>query len=283
MKEYLQLLTQKGFSECTIRSYKSELTNFEKFKGDTPFSKKLVRQFTADLLREKYKISSVRMKVSRLRTYYRYLKKNGLIEVNYFDLILLPKKETQKMFFRTNNLDQLLIHKTEQDYISIRNKAIITLFCLSGLRRFELTNLDENCIDFETKTITVLQGKGKKDRLVPLHDSMIISLQEYIKIKQEKFENIDGLFLSERGKKLSYAMIYYIVVTALKDTDLHKKSPHVLRHYFATSLHEKGVDTLSISALMGHDSIQSTEVYTHVKLFNLQKEYSKNFPQEIFS
>lgn len=287
MTEFIEYLIRKNYSVDSIKNFKSEVKGFQNFLSTqnlgTLDDDKIARRFLSNLISKKYKISSIKIKISRLRVYFKFIRTLEKNESVSFEHLILPKKRDKAVFFQFNEIGNMLgSNRKSNDFLSVRNEAIILTFCLTGLRRRELHNLDETDIDFSENTLKIRKGKGMKDRILPLHADLAENLRKYF-VEKNTYYNNSALFVSEKGDRLSTDMIYYIVKKIMNEfvQNMPKRSPHVLRHYFASKLHESGADVLDISKLMGHASVVSTETYTHVNLKHLKNTYKNSFPIEV--
>jgi integrase/recombinase XerC len=170
----------------------------------------------------------------------------------------------------------------DNDFEGIRNKAIISIFYTTGIRRAELIGLTENSIDYHKKELKVL-GKRNKERLIPLLDSTLKYIDTYINVKNKHFSNVkidNSLFLTKKGKKIYETLVYRVINSYLSSVSVkHKKSPHMLRHTFATHLLNNGADLNSIKELLGHSSLAATQVYTQSGINELKNIYKKAHPR----
>jgi integrase/recombinase XerC len=167
----------------------------------------------------------------------------------------------------------------EGDFKSLRNKLIVELFYSTGMRRAELVNLKITSINFQSKTVKVL-GKRNKERLIPLIPSVLKTVEEYLIFKNEIVVDNDYLFITEKGKKIYETLVYRVINNYFSNVSTKvKKSPHILRHSFATHLLNQGADLNSVKELLGHSSLASTQVYTHNSLEKIKQVYNQAHPR----
>ena len=282
---------EKAFSEHTIISYNQTLINFidyyENDYGLVPEVNQIkpndIRPFLGYLNDKGLKKNSLRLKLSAVKSLFKYLRKKGIIDVNPTSSISSPKKEKKLPSFLTKNEISNLFETFDtdsDDNFSIRDKALIDLIYSGGFRVNEVLQLKVNDINLSSKTLKVL-GKGNKERIVPIGKSAIDSLKSYLKIRSEIADASEiSLFVNTKGKKLSANSAYFIVNKKMKGiTETKQKSPHTLRHTFATHLLDNGADINSVSEMLGHNSLSTTQVYTHVSIERLKNAYKLAHPK----
>ena len=294
-KEFLLFLElERGYSEETINTYNRSINRYYLFIKKAKINylkidKDLILDFQASVAKSMGPRTFSRI-LSTLRTFYKFLHTEGVID----DVVLnevksYPSPKYQKSiptFLSIDQISQVLdkINKDSKlsDIIKLRNRSLIMLFFTSGLRLEELKSIKLKDIDFSKKTIRVV-GKGSKERLANFDsdtkDLMIeylTSLEKYPLIKTN-FNN--NLFVDEKNKNLSRYNIQYLVMKNLKTLTLNSYGPHVLRHSFATHLLNSGVGLSAIKSLLGHESLASTQIYTHVSLGKLQETIKKSHPR----
>lgn len=283
---YLQLM--KGRSELTVKNYLNDLEQFSDFlksedenldliSADTD----LVRMWLAEMVGNGYSATSVNRKLSSLKIFYRYLIKEGCIGVDptyAVGRLKAPKKLPAVV--REKELDLLLDGLDGDDFFALRDKLIIALLYEAGLRRSELRNLKDSDIDFGMSQIRVL-GKRNKRRIVPFGRELYELMSLYKSQRDEMFPNVSGLFLlSNNGCIMSESFIYRLVNRYLSlVSGIGKKSPHVLRHSFATALLNNGADLESVKELLGHSDLATTQIYTHSTFEELRNIYKQAHPR----
>ncbi|MCB0727137.1 MAG: tyrosine-type recombinase/integrase [Ignavibacteriae bacterium] len=298
--EYLEYLkVTKNYSPNTIQSYETDLLQYSDYivrsngskKGDdmkiSPDSLDLIflKSFVADLSdpfarKKNFSKKTVSRKISVLKSFYKFLYKRKYIKKNYSSSLIFPKTEKKlPSFLSEKELDKLLGEKYFTE-ISIPDKAIIELFYSTGIRLSELINLRIDNIDFTKKTIKVL-GKGSKERIIPFGAEAEKAMKNYLSIRE--IINVNGLdifFMSNSGKKLYPMKVNRLIKKNLsKVSDLKKKSPHVLRHTFATHLLDNGADIRAVKEMLGHESLSTTQIYTHITPERLKKAYKQSHPR----
>lgn len=270
---YLRL--EKSFSENTINSYLNDLKSLKLYALEKDIkANKMTQSDVSDFLNEKIvsgikPISQARF-ISSLRAFYKYLLYEDLIKVNPISLIEFPKLQKKLPdILSVEEIDQLLSSIDANKAESVRDIAIIETLYGSGLRVSELVNIELSNIDFDAQLIKI-RGKGNKERLVPMSQTSICCIKKYLveyraNVNIKPKEN-DILFLSKRtGKRLSRTMILIIVKNLAQRAEIKKTiSPHTFRHSFATHLIEGGADLRVVQEMLGHESIMTTEIYTHL-------------------
>lgn len=286
--DYLQ--KEKNYSHLTLRAYQDDIISFQNYLNEEHDSLSLekinytqVRSWIVTLVESGIANKSINRKISSLKSYYKFLLKIKQIEfspLSKHKSLKVPKK-VQIPFSEKELSNVLEVELIENDFESIRNKLIIELFYATGIRRVELINLKSNNIDKHNKTLKVL-GKRNKERIIPLLDCTIDLLHLYNEERNKltHLQNPDVLILSKNGKKLSETFVYRLINTYFSTvSEKVKKSPHVLRHTFATHLLNNGADLNSVKELLGHASLSSTQIYTHSSLSELQKVYKDAHPR----
>lgn len=227
--------------------------------------------------------SSICRRLSAVRSMYRYALARGLVSHDPAHIVRGPKKSRYlPQFVREDDMDRLLDSaEWGSDYISTRARTILILLYETGMRASELTSLDDSSVDFTQGEIRVT-GKGKKQRAIPFGDELRTQLQEYIRQRDAMWQQrIDtALILNDRGRRITYEQLRKEVMMRLSAIgNLAKRSPHVLRHSFATAMLNNGADLESVQKLLGHSELSTTEIYTHTTFEQLKKVYSKAHPR----
>lgn len=285
--QYLEF--EKRFSSNTILAYRNDLEQFLRFINHEFDLNSLetrhthVRSWVIELLALGVAPRSIRRKLSTLKTYYKFMLLRGYAVHNPMLKVIAPKVGKRlPVFLQVGTLENLLENvEFGDDYIGLRDRLIIELLYSTGLRRAELINLKIAAIDFSQNRFKVL-GKGNKERLIPFGQTLAQNIQQYLKVKAETFPNVDNpaLFLTEKGKTLYPKLVYNIVKKYLSIVStVEQRSPHVLRHSFATHLTENGADLNAVKALLGHSSLAATQVYTHNSIERLRQVYQKAHPK----
>ena len=290
-ESFLQyILIEKGYSTHTVRSYRNDLDQFFAFMERPDFSDFTseisshdVRAWIVSMLDNNISSSTVHRKISCLRIFFRYLRKEGKIKHDPMDKVVLPKRKKKLPVFVGESAMDNLLDKYEfgGDFPGIRNRTIIEMLYLTGMRRAELIGLKINDVDLSAATIKVT-GKRNKQRIIPIVKSFIMRLEEYLKIRDESFpsDHEGWFFITNSGNKLYDKYVYNTVKCYLTMvTTIEKRSPHVLRHTFATHMLNNGADLNSIKELLGHANLSATQIYTHNTFEKLKKVYKQAHPR----
>ncbi len=283
-----ELKDQKKYPMTTIKSYHQDLLIYQKYLDQNKINyllinKDQVRLFLKYLDEQKYSRSSISRLLSCLRGYYRFLFMNGQVETNYFKLVRNPKKEHKLPNYLEYNEMELLLNSIDlTKKYGLRNLLIIELLYDTGLRVNELSNLAINDIDLHNRTIKVM-GKGSKERIVYFGDYGLDYLNNYLTNERPlliKGQESPYLLINNQSKKLSARGIQQIINKLVQSACLkHKVSPHTLRHTFATHLLNEGADLKSVQELLGHASLSTTQIYTHISNERLRSVYLKSHPR----
>ena len=279
--EYLQ--KERRVSDHTLRNYRSDLdqmTSFvlEQFESDDlcEVEPDWVRTWVVSMMKLKKAPRSIHRKISSYRTFVKYARRKGLMSVSPIEGIVLPKMEKRlPSVVPEHAMDNLFNEGLfSDDWKGRRDRALIGMLYETGIRQSELIALKSGDVDSGRKTIKVF-GKGSKERLLPLLDLTLESVQEHINERPFKSES---LFVTDLGKHLNPSFVYRKVNYYLREVStLQKCSPHVLRHTFATHLLNRGAELAAVKDLLGHESLASTQVYTHHTTVKL-KEFHKSSP-----
>nr|WP_321225475.1 tyrosine-type recombinase/integrase [uncultured Psychroserpens sp.] len=284
------LLLEKNYSKLTLKAYMADLDAFQnfvntEFQEDTidKVSYQQIRNWIVSLVENGISNRSINRKTSSLNTYYKFLLKTKTITVNPLTKhkALKVRKKIQVPFSETEMQQVLDELNSVSDFEGLRNRLIIELFYATGIRRIELVQLQLLDIDLSNKTLKVL-GKRNKERLIPLLDSVIKTLNSYV-ILRNQLEHIDDngyLFLTKKGVKIYETLVYRIINDYFsKVSSKVKRSPHILRHSFATHLLNQGANLNAVKELLGHSSLAATQIYTHNSIAELKKVYSNTHPR----
>jgi integrase/recombinase XerC len=242
-----------------------------------------VRAWIVSLMDNNISSSSVHRKISCLRVFFRYLRKEGIVKSDPLEKVVLPKRRKRlPQFVSEESLDSLLDNDNfGDDFKGIRNRTIIEMLYLTGMRRSEMINLRNADIDLDEAAVKVT-GKRNKQRIIPLTKPFTKELENYIRMRSEiaVSGNADWFFINDKGNKLYDKYVYNIVKGYLSMvTTIEKKSPHVLRHTFATHMLNRGADLNAIKELLGHANLSATQVYTHNTFEKLKKIYKQAHPR----
>lgn len=287
--EYLKL--EKNYSKHTILNYQLDLEEFQKFheieSGNSDISKAsktIIRSYLMKLSEESLSQRSINRKISSIKSFYKYLLKTNQIEVSpAYGVKTLKQYNKVQLAFSEEELHKLFSSDTifSQDFKGFRDRLVIDLFYQTGIRRSELINLKVKDINFEEKYIKVL-GKRNKERIIPVSDQLLDSLSNYLEAREALFPCCaEHLFVTEKGKPFYDKLVYNIVNYYLSHVSTkHKKSPHILRHSFATHLLNRGAELNAVKELLGHSSLSATQVYTHGSIEQLKNVFNQAHPRE---
>ena len=285
--DYLRL--ERNYSERTIVSYGTDLREFEgyleKTEAELDFTKvhaDVVRNWISELMDEGRTATSVNRKLSSLRSFYRFLLRRKEITVNpMLKIVGLKKKKPLPSFVREKDMNRLLDGLSfDEGFEWCRDRTILEMFYTTGMRLSELIGLDDVDVDLSARLIKVT-GKRNKQRLIPFGDELAEDLLIYIKVRNDAFpDGVEAFFIRKNGKRMYPMQVYRIVKRNLsKVVTLKKKSPHVLRHTFATAMLNDNAELRAVQALLGHESLATTEVYTHTTFEELKKVYEQAHPR----
>ncbi len=285
--EYIAV--EKKYSTHTAAAYKNDLQQFQQYLSGNygnvsaaNIQHQQIRSWLAQLLASGVKATSVNRKISSLKSFFKHLKRIGKLQGNPMAKVQSPKKPKQLPVFvektKLETLTNILLPEGGDTEIAVRDRLIIELLYGTGIRLSELINLKEMDIDAHNNTIKVV-GKRDKERITPITPQLLQLINNY---RQKKLESSDKnvYLLSNKGKKMYPKLIYNIVKSSLTlVTTLKKRSPHVLRHSFATHLLENGADLNAIKELLGHANLAATQVYTHNTIERLKDVHKKSHPK----
>lgn len=284
--DYLQY--EKKYSTHTLISYKNDLGQFFGFINPanepltvSEINYQQVRRWIAELLKQKVAARSVNRKLSSLKSFFKFLQKQQVITVNPMSKISGPKTPKRLPVFVDEHQMEKLFTGVEFDegFKGQRDKLIMDLLYQTGIRRSELTHLKEGDTDLFSSTLKVL-GKRNKERIIPISLDLKRNLETYLRVKKELNLQNPMLLVSEKGNTLTEQAVYTIVKKYLSQiTTIQKKSPHVLRHTFATHLLNNGADINAVKDLLGHANLSATQVYTHNTIEKLKKSYKQAHPR----
>jgi Site-specific recombinase XerD len=288
--KYIRYLRyEKNYSLHTEISYSEDLNQFCTFLTEyfadvevQAVDGDIIRMWIVSLMENKISPRSVNRKLSALKSFYKYLLKVGEVTINPVKKITGPKTNKPLPAFVNNvDMDSVLDDTTIEDsFEALRNRVMIELFYVTGMRRAELIGLKDVDVDFSASTVLVT-GKRNKQRLIPISDKTELLLQQYIEERDKEIENQSGyLFVKNDGQQLYPMLVHRIVTENLGHIPtLSKTSPHVLRHTFATGMLNNGADINAVKELLGHSSLAATEIYTHTSFEELKKIYNKAHPR----
>lgn len=286
LDDFLRYLKyEKNYSDNTIISYKNDLMEFIEYcnKNNINDINDIKYRFFRSYFNQfkNLKISSISRKISSLKSFFKFLRMNEVISDNSTTLIDTPKKNKPlPEILEENEILNFIDSINESDVFGIRDKAIFTLLYACGLRISELTNLNIEDIDFNAKIIRV-KGKGNKSRILPFGDNTANILLKYKLYRKELVSNHtkNAFFLTKNGRRIQNRWVYELLQKYLNETDINKHiSPHKIRHSFATHLLKNGANIREVQELLGHSSISTTQVYTHLTLNQIKETYFNHHP-----
>ncbi len=289
-ESFINYLTfEKRTSSHTVTAYKKDLDQFVQFCTEVvgvfdvkKTDDRLVRGWIVHLMEKEYTPRSVSRKISTIKAFFRFLMKNDVVELNPAVQVSLPKiRKKLPNFIEEDQLHHLLDDGWfADDFIGTRDKLIITLLYGTGIRRSELLKLKERDFDMKECLIKVL-GKRQKERVIPYPRSINPLLQQYISLRNhETGPSPEALLTTDKGTPVYEKLVYRVVTEYMeKVTSLEKRSPHVLRHSYATHLLNRGADLNAVKELLGHSNLSATEIYTHTTFEKLHQIYKQAHPR----
>ena len=280
---FLTHLKIRDYSPYTIKSYETDLTEFKNFldaqgiKNVNEIKRIHIRAFMGELLTSDFDNRSVARKLSAIKSFFKYLRRRKILSKDPSVSVKSPKIGRKMPSFlseeQVKNMFERFNIKTK---IDTRNIAILELLYGTGIRASELTGLDLSDINFSSSIVKVF-GKRKKERILPLSNTVIVRLKKYLDIRGK---DEGALFLSKTGKRLSTRDLQRIIHKLIAGVaDLHRMSPHTLRHSFASHLLSRGADLRAVQELLGHESLSTTQIYTHLTIDKLKEEYKTAHPR----
>ena len=293
LEEFIAYLRyERDYSELTVVSYSSSLKAFELYYKSldeelawNTVTSDIIRSWIVALLDGGLAPAGVCPKLSAVKSFFRFLLKRGLVDVNPAYGVLAPKKGKPLPYFVSENdmnrlLDDLEFPATYEGELS---KTLVTMLYATGMRASELIGLDLSDVDLRNSTVSVV-GKRKKQRLIPMVPELVTALERYLvhreRVQNGKSETQAFFVLEKSGRRISYAKLRKLVRDTLANVTMQsKRSPHVLRHSFATSLLNNSADLQSVKELLGHEKLQTTAIYTHTTFEELKKMYNQAHPR----
>ena len=277
---YLEI--EKNYSAHTILNYRLDLEDFKKFTGDIDLEKidyLFLRKYLAVLKEKNLGNRTIGRHLSSLRSFFRFLTRENYLKINPILMLSSPKLDKHLPSVMTETEVAKLIEsafaKDDKDERGLRDRAILETFYSSGLRISELTALSLSDIDFISGIIKVM-GKGKKERVVPIGDTALMAIRKYLDKRKKQGEVI---FLNKNGSRITTRGVWDIVKKYLKSAGINQGiSPHTFRHSFATHLLNRGADLRTVQELLGHASLSTTQIYTHLTTERLKSVYDKAHP-----
>lgn len=285
--DYLRF--ERNYSEKTVVSYGIDLVKFEEYFKEvdenldfTMIDVGLVRSWVMHLMERGYTATSVNRKLSSLRSFYRFLLKKKVVTVDPMQKVIGPKnKKPLPVFVKEKDMDRLLDDVSFGDgFSACRDKMVMEVLYATGMRRSELIGLNDVDVDFSASLMKVT-GKRNKQRLIPFGEGLRQAMLAYLKVRNEAVpERAEAFFVLEDGRRMNASRVYQLVRrNLLKVVALKKRSPHVLRHTFATSMLNHDAELGAVKELLGHSSLTTTEIYVHTTFEELKKVYKQAHPR----
>ena len=297
IKEFdMHMAIERNLSDRTRKSYLSDLRQYRVFlenhsspaqeEDAIPTDQMAIRSFLASFYRQKRRKVTISRKVAALRSFYRYLLREGKVRFNPAELVELPRCEKHiPVVLSVDEILSLLRVNFPEDPAGLRDRAMIELFYSAGIRLSELTGLDIDDLDF-TRGLLKVRGKGRKERIVPVGREALTAIGVYLKRRGELAAKRAGLgsdvplFISTRGERMNRRGVARVVERVVLQSGIGRKiSPHTLRHTFATHLLDAGADLRSIQEMLGHESLSTTQKYTAVSVSRLMEIYDRSHPR----
>ena len=292
LNDYINYLKfEKRYSKHTAIAYHEDLsqfiTFFETYSLDPSWEQvtnKDIRSWIASMVENKQSSKTVNRKLSCVKSFYLFLNKKNIFSQNPAKLVIAPKNKKSLPKFLEEKQINFLIDEIDfsNDFEGVRDHLIVSLFYYTGMRLSELIGLKEDSLDIKEFKIKVL-GKRNKERIIPLHSKVIDLIEQYLeaRILQLNGEKTPFLFITNKNKKLYPKLVYNVVNKAIAQVStIDQKSPHILRHTFATHMLNNGADLNAIKELLGHANLAATQIYTHNSFEKLKKAYQQSHPRD---
>ena len=278
---------ERNYSPLTVENYSRDLASFQEFAGSQEESilaadSDMVRGWMESMMDRGLAATTINRRLSTARTFFRFALARGLVERNPAHVVEGPRKRKPlPVFVREKEMDELLEQSRWGDnYKDVRARTLLLLFYSTGIRLAELIGLDDAMVDFATREMRVT-GKRDKQRIIPFGEELATALKAYIALRDDNVpRQCNALFVTPDGQRMNAGKVRYEVQKALaKVTTLSKRSPHVLRHTFATAMLNHGAGLESVKKLLGHESLSTTEIYTHATFEQLKRIYNSAHPR----
>ena len=292
LKEFIGYLKNiRKYSNYTVINYSHDISDFYNFLNNkkvlyTNVNYNLIKEYLMVLYNQKLSRNTIARRLSSLRSFYKYLLNNNYVQSNPFKLVSSPKKEKRlPKYLGINELEDIFRSIDTSNSLGQRDSVIMEILYATGIRCSELINIKIKDVDFNKKEIKVM-GKGKKERLVEFGDYCYKSMKLFIDdgrkslINKNKLLDHDYLVINNNGKKITTRGVAKVIDKLIEKASINKHvTPHMLRHTFATHIINEGCDLLTVQELLGHESLESTAIYTHVSNEHLRKVYLKCHPR----
>jgi len=290
INEFLNYLKfERNRSDLTIKNYGEDLRAFEEFYGnlDSRLSWKsvdsdIIRDWMESMMDKGNNATSINRRLSALRSFYRFALTRKLVDKDPVHGVTGPKKgRPLPQFLKENEMDRLLDAESWMDsFEDVRDRMVIMTFYETGVRLSELIGLDDSMVDFSNRQLKVT-GKRNKQRVIPFGEELLVTLRDYMKRRDKEVNRqSEALFVSAKGRRMTSSQVREAVRKNLsKVCTLKKRTPHVLRHTFATAMLDNKAGIESVKKLLGHESLSTTEIYTHTTFEQLKREYYSAHPR----
>ena len=289
IQSFLQYIRfEKRFSTHTVRAYQSDLEQFSKYLLETyevnessAVIHPMIRSWIVQLMEAGVTSRSINRKITTLKTFFKFQLRKEEVIVNPMLKVQAPKTSKRLPVFIDQAKMELLFHEKNfgKEFEGIRDRLVLELLYSTGMRLSELVGLTDSSVDVYKSQLKVL-GKRNKERLIPFTSKLTSAIKEYIEVRNKSFPATTSFFVTDAGKPMYSKFVYRIVTRRLGEvTTLDKKSPHVLRHTFATHMLNNGADINSVKELLGHANLSATQVYTHNTIEKLKKVYKQAHPR----
>lgn len=287
LEDFLDYLNiEKRYSSHTILAYSIDLRQFEEFINEVfeksnakDVNSEMIRDWIVSLSEKGISSRSINRKIASLRAYFHFLIKQNEVEKNPMTKILAVKNPKRNpVFVMEEDIENVLNLEYEDSFWGRRDSLIVELLYATGMRRSELINLEIKDFDFERNEVRIF-GKRRKERIVPIHKDLIKRIENFYKESLSLNNNHSKLFVNKRGNAISEMSVYDIVKKSLSFAQVEKRSPHVLRHTFATHLLNEGADIMNVKEMLGHANLEATQIYTHNTIEKLKKVYKLAHPR----
>ncbi len=285
LKQYLEYAAYiKKFSDNTIKAYRQDIEQFFDYfrESKQQIDRDSIREFISTIFLKTKNKATISRKIYAIKSFYKYLVRQGVIEKNPFDVISSPRTDKKlPQVLTVKEMAQFLDSLPQDNFLSTRNRAIFEFLYATGLRISELTNLKKADVDL-SEGLTRVLGKGKKERIVPFHNKARQMLEKYLAAAREKFKTEkEYIFLNSRGGKITERSVERILQASYRDIMLSNKKvyPHLFRHSFATHLLQRGANLRVIQELLGHANLATTEKYTSLNYTDLLNVYKQFHPR----
>ena len=290
INEFLNYLKfERNRSDLTIKNYGEDLRAFKEFYGNLEgchswksVDSDIIRDWMENMMDKRNNATSINRRLSALRSFYRFALARKLVDKDPVHGVTGPKKgRPLPQFLKENEMDRLLDAESwTESFEDVRNRTVIMTFYETGIRLSELIGLDDSMVDFSNRQLKVT-GKRNKQRVIPFGEELLATLRDYMKCRDKEVNRLsDALFVTAKGQRMTSSQVREAVrKNLLKVCTLKKRTPHVLRHTFATAMLNNKAGIESVKKLLGHESLSTTEIYTHTTFEQLKREYYSAHPR----